>query len=249
MKNIKVYIATHKKAPLPNLTEYVPLQVGAALHDDLGYLKDNIGDNISDKNLNYCELTGLYYIWKNEKADIVGLTHYRRYFFKNIFHTKLEDVITKKTIEDILDTYDIILPKKEYFKLSICKQYKNIHKTSDLDKCGEIIKNIYKDYYDSFQKVINSKCMYCYNMFIMSKDKFDEYMKWLFDIFAQLEKQIDLSNYDNYNRRIYGFLSERLFNVWIDKQKFKIKEIPVYNIEDKKSKQFIEKIKNYIKKI
>ena len=82
MKNIKIYIAAHKKTELPQKDGYIPLQVGAALHDDLGYLKDDVGDNISSKNPNFCELTGLYYIWKNEKADIVGLSHYRRFFLK-----------------------------------------------------------------------------------------------------------------------------------------------------------------------
>ena len=83
--NIKIYIAAHKKANLPQKEGYVPIQVGSQLHDDLGYLKDNQGDNISIKNPNYCELTGLYYIWKNTNSDIIGLTHYRRYFFDNPF--------------------------------------------------------------------------------------------------------------------------------------------------------------------
>lgn len=249
MKDIKIYIAVHKKAKLPKLEEYVPLQVGAALHDDLGYLRDDKGKNISKKNPNYCELTGLYYIWKNEKADIVGLTHYRRYFFKNILNTKLDNVIDKEYINKILSKYDVILPKKEYFKLTIGEQYKNIHKTDDLEKCGNIIKTKFNDYYESFNKVINKKSMYCYNMFIMDKTKFDEYMKWLFDIFKELEKEINIADYDKYNQRIYGFLSERLFNVWIDKNNLKIKELPVYNIEDSKSKQLKSKIKNVVKKI
>ena len=246
---MKIYIATHKKAKLPKKEEYVPLQVGAALNKDLGYLKDNVGDNISEKNPNYCELTGLYYVWKNEKEDIVGLTHYRRYFFKNIFKTKLEDVIGKEYINNILNRYDIILPKREYFKHNIKKQYESIHKTDDLEKCGNIIKKYHKEYYDSFTKIMSQKHLYCYNMFIMKKENFDSYMKWLFDIFKKLEKEIDISSYSKYNQRVYGFLSERLFNVWLDRQQFKIKELPVYNVEDKKIIQIKEKIKNTIKHI
>ena len=249
MKDIKIYVATHKKAKLPDLEEYIPLQVGAALHDDLGYLRDDKGDNISKKNPFYCELTGLYYIWKNEKADIVGLTHYRRYFFKSIRNTKLDNVIDKKYIENILKDYDIILPKKDYFITTIIEQYKKIHKTDDLEKCGEIIKEKYNDYYDSYQRIMKRKGIYCYNMFIMKKKQFDEYMKWLFGIFEELEKKIDISNYDDYNKRIYGFLSERLLNVWLDKNNLKIKEIPVYNVEDKKVVQIKGKMKNVIKKI
>lgn len=249
MKDIKIYIASHKKVILPSVDGYIPLQVGAALHDDLGYLKDNSGDNISKKNPNYCELTGLYYIWKNEKADIVGLTHYRRYFFKNIFFTKLDDIINKKEIDKILNKYDIILPKKLFFKKSINEQYKNVHNTDDLEKCGKIIKKKHPEYISSYNKVMKRRYLYGYNMFIMNKSKFDNYMEWLFDILIELESKIDISKYDDYNKRIYGFLSERLFNVWIEKNNLKIKEIPVYNVEESKNKQIVLKITNYIKKI
>ena len=249
MKDIKIYIAAHKKVDLPNVDGYIPLQVGAALHDDLGYLKDSNGDNISTKNPNYCELTGLYYIWKNEKSDIVGLTHYRRYFFKNLFKTKLNDVLNKNEIEKYLDKYDVILPKKLYFRKSIGEQYKIIHNTNDLEKCLKIIEKKYPDYVESYNKIIKRKYLYGYNMFIMNKNKFDEYMKWLFDILTILEKEIDISKYDDYNKRIYGFLSERLFNIWIDKNKLKIKEIPVYNIEESKTKYIKNNVENFVKKI
>ncbi len=78
---------------------------------------------------------------------------------------------------------------------------------------------------------MGGKKLYLYNMFIMKKKDFDEYCKWLFDILFKLESQIDISNYDNYQSRIFGFLSERLFNVWIKKHNLKIKEIPVINME------------------
>lgn len=235
MKNIKVYIAAHKTFDLPNKDGYIPLQVGAALHDDLGYLKDNNGENISEKNPNYCELTGLYYIWKNESADIVGLSHYRRYFFKNPFKVGLNNVLSIKEIDKLMDKYDIILPKKYDLELTTKEHYNKFHHLEDLLRCGEIIKKNYKEYYECFEHILNEKKIYTYNMFIMKKEKFDDYMKWLFDILFQLEREIDISNYDDYNKRIFGFLSERLFNVWIKKQKFKIKEINVYNIDEKLS--------------
>lgn len=249
MKKIKVFIATHKTANFPNVDGYIPIQVGAALHDKLGFLSDDKGDNISKKNPNYCELTGLYYIWKNEKCDIVGLTHYRRYFFKNIFKTKLKDVLSVDNISKILTDYDVIVPKKDYFKSSISDQYKSIHNTDDLEKCGRIIQKLYPTYYDAFNDIMNSKSIYCYNMFIMKKKYFDEYMEWLFNILFELEEQVDISNYDKYNQRIFGFLSERLFNVWLKKRKLNIIEYPVYNVEESKIKQIKGKIKNYIKKL
>ena len=86
---IKNYIITHKKFQVPDLEEYIPIQVGAEGKQDLGYLKDNSGDNISSKNSNYCELTGMYWVWKNDKdSDIIGISHYRRYFTRIIDFNK-----------------------------------------------------------------------------------------------------------------------------------------------------------------
>ena len=91
----------------------------------------------------------------------------------------------------------------------------------------------------------NNKLYSC-NMFIMKKKLLDNYASWLFAIFDELEKNIDISNYDDYNKRIYGFLSERLFNVWVLNNKLKIKEITVYNTEDNFIQSFIKEIFNKI---
>ncbi len=239
MKNVKVYIATHKKANLPELKEYVPIQVGAEGKEKLGYITDNTGENISNKNSNFCELTATYWIMKNDNSDIVGLTHYRRYFFNNIFSNSFKNIIHKEKIIKILNNYDIIVPKKYKLGVTVEKQYSQIHNIEDLMKCGEIIKNKNPEYSEAFDKVLKKRKIYTYNMFISRKKIFDDYYKWLFDILFEAEKIIDISNYDNYNKRVYGFLSERLFNVWIEKNKdnLKIKEMPVYNSEEKIIKQ------------
>ena len=111
-KKVSIYVAAHKKSEFPKNDIYVPLHVGAEGKKDLGYLKDNTGDNISTKNSNYCELTGTYWIMKNDNSDIVGLTHYRRYFFRKWNTNKLEDVLNEEDIEQIFKEYDIIVPKK-----------------------------------------------------------------------------------------------------------------------------------------
>ena len=239
MKNVKVYIATHKKANLPELKEYVPIQVGAEGKEKLGYITDNTGENISNKNPNFCELTATYWIMKNDNSDIVGLTHYRRYFFNNIFSNSFKNIIHKEKIIKILNNYDIIVPKKYKLGVTVEKQYSQIHNIEDLMKCGEIIKNKNPEYSEAFDKVLKKRKIYTYNMFISRKKVFDDYYKRLFDILFEAEKIIDISNYDNYNKRVYGFLSERLFNVWIEKNKdnLKIKEMPVYNSEEKIIKQ------------
>jgi len=78
--SVKIFTMTHKKFDAPNDKMYVPLHVGRAMSEDLGYLGDNTGENISDMNCYYSELTGVYWIWKNyHESDYVGVCHYRRY--------------------------------------------------------------------------------------------------------------------------------------------------------------------------
>ena len=78
MANIKIMVCAHKKVALPKHDYFFPIQAGAAQHDIIPeYHADNTGDKISGKNPNFCELTCHYWMWKNEKADIVGLKHYR----------------------------------------------------------------------------------------------------------------------------------------------------------------------------
>ena len=81
---LKILVACHKADhAIRQDDNYMPIQVGKALHPELnlGFQCDNTGDNISSMNPYYCELTGMYWMWKNTSADIIGLVHYRRYFY------------------------------------------------------------------------------------------------------------------------------------------------------------------------
>lgn len=237
--DIKILVATHKKYDMPSENIYLPIHVGREGKQDLGYQGDNQGDNISTKNPNYCELTGLYWAWKNLKCDIVGLSHYRRYFTdKSKFevarnkNNKMDLILNKQDIEKILKNADIIVPKKRnYYIETIYSHYKNAHHIKDLDETRNIIEVLYPDYVDSFDKVMEGKTLHLYNMFVMKKELFDEYCEWMFNILFELEKRVDISDYDAYQSRIFGFISERLFNVWLINNKKDVKEINVINIE------------------
>ena len=111
-----IYIATHKKFMDPHLSEYIPIQVGAENREDLGYLRDNTGNNISYKNANFCELTGLYWIWKNTHDKYKGLVHYRRYFGKNNLSSQITDIYSYEELVSMIDTADIIVPYIEVLK-------------------------------------------------------------------------------------------------------------------------------------
>ena len=114
--NIKVIVATHKKYQMPNDKMYVPIQVGAEGKKDLGYTKDNNGDNISSKNPFFCELTGLYWAWKNLNADYIGLAHYRRHFcLKKKSKIQFDNVLTSEEASLILKDTDVMLPRKRNY--------------------------------------------------------------------------------------------------------------------------------------
>ena len=98
--NVKIIVATHKTYPMPNDKMYFPIQVGAEGKNNLGYQADNTGDNISKKNPYFCELTGLYWAWKNLDADYIGLAHYRRHFKgKNKSKNKFDMVLKENELE------------------------------------------------------------------------------------------------------------------------------------------------------
>lgn len=134
--DIKILVATHKKYWMPDDDVYVPLHVGAEGKESLGYLPDNTGENISSKNPSYCELTGLYWAWKNLDCEYIGLCHYRRYFGKSI-HTrnidkKKEAILYREDYENLLQTYDVLLPKKRnYYIETVRSQYEHAHCKSD----------------------------------------------------------------------------------------------------------------------
>ena len=249
---IRNYIITHKEFKVPELKGYIPIQVGAEGKKDLGYLKDNSGDNISSKNSNYCELTGVYWIWKNDKdSDIIGVSHYRRYFTTIIDFNK--NIINVEKIEKILKKYDMILARKEIYNQTAYNQY---CANSGFAKDLELVRNIIKDKYpakytEAFNKIMESNTISQYNMLITSKKVFNEYCEWLFGILFEVEKNVNLEEgYNDYQKRIYGFISERLLNVWAEaNSQLEIKRLPVVNTEIsliKSIEYILRRMKNYV---
>lgn len=233
MKNIKVIVATHKKYEMPEDEMYLPLHVGAEGKEEIGYTKDNTNDNISLKNPNFCELTGLYWAYKNLEADYIGLAHYRRHFKgKNKDKNKFKEVLTLKEADLLLDKTDIILPKKrKYYIETLYDHYDHTMYIEPLDKTRDILKEKYPEYLDEFDKLKKRTSAHMFNMFIMKKDKLDEYCKWLFEILFELEKRVDNSKYDSFHARFYGRISELLLDVWINTKRYSYKEVKVMSME------------------
>lgn len=237
MKNIKIIVATHKKYKMPNDKMYIPVQVGKEGKEDLGYQADNKGDNISSKNPYFCELTGLYWAWKNLNADYIGLAHYRRHFsnatkLPKDIEGRINCVINSEELDNKLKNVDIILPKKRnYYIETIYKHYKHTMYIEPLDETGKILAEKYSEYLPEFEKLKKVTHMHAFNMFIMKKQYLDQYCEWLFDILFELEKRIDVSEYDSFHARFFGRVSERLLDVWINTNNLKYEEVKVIDIE------------------
>jgi hypothetical protein len=254
---MSIYVVFHKEHPL--LTDdsaYEPIQVGKALSKlDVGFKTDDTGEHISEKNQNYSELTGLYWVWKNTTSEYVGLSHYRRFFmghkasllmrlkkigeyfilqgrkrfgvhYSSTLQAK-ELILTGVQVDNYLRQYDAIVPIKRKLRYTVLEQYKRKHRIEDLNTTLNIISDLYPDYLDAFNECMQqSEIMHC-NMFVLKRSHFNAYMEWLFTILFELERRTDISNYDNYQKRLYGFISERLFDVWLIKNQLKCKVLPI----------------------
>lgn len=244
--NAKIIVATHKAYQMPADSIYVPVQVGAEGKASLGYVVDNTGDNISAKNKNYCELTGLYWAWKNLDADYIGLAHYRRHFSIKSKGDKWASILTTEELATLVRNYDVILPKpRNYFIESNYSQYVHAHHAIDLDTTREIISEKYPGYLKAYDAYMKRTIGHRFNMFIMKKEKFNDYCSWLFDILFELEKRLDISQYNQNDSRVFGFVSERLIDVWLETNSIKYKEIPCMFME---KQNWIVKGFNFLKR-
>ena len=224
--NIKIIVATHKKYWMPDDPMYLPVHVGAAGKEDLGYQRDDEGENISDKNANYCELTGLYWAWKNVNADYIGLAHYRRHFSNGKrFGDKKEKVINSDEMEKKLNGMDILLPMpRNYWIETNYSQYAHAHHAIDLDMTRDILKEKYPQYIAAWDSCMKKTTGHRFNMFVMKKEFFDQYCEWLFDVLFELEKRLDISTYNKNDSRVFGFVSERLLDVWLETNIYSYKD-------------------------
>ena len=242
-------VCCHKKDIYKETDLYMPIQVGKALSDiSLNMLSDDTGDNISHKNNSYCELTGMYWAWKNLKdIDNIGFCHYRRYFdfmhngrrffplttFKDAQFEELDYNISKKAYY-FLQKGGCIIAKPLHLHTSIYYQYCENHYGKDFRILGDVIRDTQEQkYYKAFWDIlIKGNIFYHCNMFIMNWAQFDKYCNWLFPILNEVEKRIDITNYDKTQKRIYGYLSERLLGLYIHAEKINTMNIPIMKISN-----------------
>ena len=242
MSNVRIFICAHKESALPQHPYFLPVQAGAALHAAIaGYQPDNEGENISAKNPHFCELTCHYWAWKNLKdTDITGLNHYRRYFDfgrrwpqlsadKRYVPTAafLREPYQFPDLDAVLKRCDIILPVARHWRVSNSRQYADYHIGKDWEMLREIISERSPQYLPAFEKTMDrSNRSVGYNMFITRWQHFDAYSAWLFDILFEVERRVPPAD-DPIQGRIYGYMSERLINVFCEHHHLRVKHVPL----------------------
>ena len=245
---MKIYVCTHKVVPnkIPKNYEYI--YVNAKNNKINNALTDATGDNISEKNPYYCELTAAYWIWKNDKDnEIVGLVHYRRFLTTNVLSNSIRYYLNSPKIEKNLKKYDFIATKP-YKSINKVKDHlmENVSK-KDYESIEFVINKYFPFYKESFDCVMNGNSSYLLNVFITTKNKWDDYYNWLFSVFDKLEPLVDMTNYSVQQQRLYGFLSERLFTVYIYAHKFTVKSYRIHIVGESKLKTARQKMARILK--
>lgn len=226
-----IFVVSHKElSDKPSLIEgYSPFFVGPnriQLGANGGVI-DGSGDNIAELNSSFCELTALYWVWKNCNDQLKGIVHYRRFFESSDSRGSL---LAIGAAENMLAEHDVIVPEKYWLLNTVEKHYGSHHNNKDFALLRESISAVQPSYLEVFDDCMGLRYVYPYNMLVAKADVYDAYCEWLFSImFALRERLLQFEDVerDAYQNRVYGFLSERLMNVYIAGSGLNVSENPV----------------------
>lgn len=241
---MKVYVVTHKPFDRPLPKDYEYMQVNAANNPHFCPLTDDTGDNISKKNPYYCELTAAYWIWKNDtEHDIVGLVHYRRLLTRRALSSSQNHYVTDKAARKWLRRYDMISSRPQTFKSSAEEQLMLCTRAQDIALLRQTIERVAPDYLEAYDTVMQGSETYFCNLLICKKERWDDYYAWVFSILFAMEEKVDMTGYSVQEQRLYGYLAERLFTVYVLKNHLRVKGMYTHII----GYTAWQKIKNKIK--
>lgn len=225
MANIRLFVCCHKPFAVPEHPLLVPIQVGAALAQEHfpGFVHDDTGENISEKNRSYCELTAQYWAWKNDGADYVGFFHYRRYLeprpqAKRPYRLQAQPAAAMVDgLGQLTERYDILAPIAEDMHLSVREHYAGApyHHEADLALVEAIIREKTPEFVPAMERYLSGSRCYFGNIYVMKRSLFHAYCGWLFPILEEFDRRCDLSGYGVQELRVDGYLAERLFGVWL----------------------------------
>lgn len=240
MADIKLFVCCHQPTEVPKHPLLVPIQVGAALADShfSGFFHDDTGDNISAKNRSYCELTAQYWAWKNIDVDYYGFFHYRRYLYPDIsvkWPYQIEGKSTQELLNkldygrfaDLIQQYDLILPKGENMYIPVREHYANApnHHRKDLELIEQIIREKHPEMTKAMEKYLSGTICFFGNIFIMRYKVFHHFCEWLFPLLREFDKRADISEYSVPERRVDGYLAERLLGVYATHRRDELKTL------------------------
>lgn len=219
------YVIGHKPWTVDQSDMYKALAVGKERIG--GWLYERDGENISRYNERINELTGLYWIWKNTDEPYVGLSHYRRFF--RMYGQRLS---ARQAMELLVyDGYDIILPETKTLDWSLRENMEMVTGQQLGDETYtaflEAIWEHQPEYVDAYREVMDGKTLYQYSMFMTSRKVMEEYCKWLFSFILEAADRIHVDGLDYYPRRAAGYYGECMMTVWMKRQQYRVKTLPV----------------------
>ncbi len=260
MSQVCVHVVTHLPMTVALQPGYQYLYVGThgaqqfALHPELTDRKHT--GHIAEKNPNYCELTALHRLAADAvlKPDgIYGLVHYRRRFVRSntlvnrllsrlptrwispgrFKHFFARQEITSAEIEAIFQKgAEVILPSPWLLRTTVRDQYKKYHDANELHQLRQVLEEVCPAYLQAFDTVMASRSLRLFNMLIARGNVLSAYAQWLFPILTAFEQRIDLTRMNPYQGRIFGFLAERLLNVYFHhNSSLQVTSLPVAFIE------------------
>ena len=254
---VKILISYHKPAVLLKDDVLTPIHVGRALateaskdggisQEDYQWMLDNMigddtGDNISHLNREFCELTAIYWAWKNYdklgNPDYIGFMHYRRHLiinktindrkFDTVYFNRIDDnyidnfLIKENNIEKIIDSNDIITAHPVSVDKNVYDQFEDItippfNLNKDIyDNVLNYIRKEYPNYKNALEKYLKSYEHYWFNCFILKKELFFEFCSLVFSILLNIYKNIDLTNETINGIRVLAYISERIYGIFI----------------------------------
>ena len=248
--NTKIIVCCHKECTLPDDTTLLPIEVGASLHHSRLRMQadDRVGDeaceNISEKNLSFCEMTAVYWAWKHLRKvcpsiEYVGINHYRRYFdFGRVLPMQLDIVVSEEELQQyrvdvqrlgrILRKKDVIVARPLHCDTSVFNQYSSRHVSDDMRTAIEVVHRLSPSFDEAmYEVIVRGNTFSPFNMGVLRWELFDDYCAWVFPILFEIERRIDIRAYSDLQKRVFGYLAERLWNVFIRQRGLAAEGLPI----------------------
>lgn len=238
MEKLRIFVCAHKSDPSTrNTLPFVPIQGGKELHKDidLGYICDNTGDNISNKNNKYSEWSVIYWIWKNVKdVEYIGLNHYRRYFGIDINESNIDKLMKGK---------DAIVIKQSNFSKK--QRIDDLIKMTSLEDAYIYLDTLLSMRCEYEKQIVdyyyNSRDSVPYSMFVMRKSLFDEFCNFIFPVLFESEKRIRDHGYSR-QQRTMGYFGEYSLGLFLHCRNLKSYKVPLLTTINKE-KSILNKVK------